>query len=986
MKKLLLSAIVGALLLVSAPVFAQQIPAGRCPIGQGGATSGFYAADCPFIDVTAPPYRAVFNGVANVGTAIQAAIDAVPSGGTARIFIPCGNRVGIVTASINMRRGVSLESCIGGEDQGDVEAARSGAVLKWAGAAGAPGAGNPIINMKGVNHSGVKGLILDCDSVVECYGIRYWSDNNPTSSYNYIYNVLVLNMQIGLVIGSPTATAPPGLTCEGQFTISNCAQADNLDIYDFNVKGDPTNTTGVGIHVNDGNGGQSSLWRTGNFQHVAMGFRFVWNNGHIVVQGFNGGNPVGVKAFFKFEENLLGPPMLINNETEGSWDYAVDDQMLIAGAGIPGYRYAHVWQYNGWNNPVRCAGNSYIISIGNNGGGAGNAWTAGGNCRVISMFDSTNLPETTTSPWTTAGSGQVSSWGNINAQMLLQTQNLIAGAIPAGLEIGSGNLAASSTATDGRLTLGSDGAVRFTRAGTGGGATVSLTGASLGVGTYPSGAGVGDLYSSRSTTAGAIFLGSDSTAYLYRAAGIFNIAGMMPRISVNQLATMNAIAGTNLQIEGTNATNNRVQLDAFGGGAFFTAARANNTGSSPSVLVANDQIGGFNFHGFAGTAATMNGPSASFRGFAAGTWSVSNWGSYAEIATTPNSSTTMAAVARFEQSGGITVPPAVTGGDKGAGTINVSGGFYINGSAISGTSMTTNTVLGNATGSTAAPTNLAMPSCSASASALIWTTNTGFGCSSTLAALNVAQSFTADQTVTTNFRVGSASNPLLNLSKAGISGGVTLTGASQGTLVYNITGGATDQKNWDFNCGSTTCVFRAVDDAYGAAANAWLITRGAGATIASFGIPNGVFTVSDATDTTSTASGSLRTAGGLAATKAITAGTGYRLASTLMVSSTAPTIASGFCTSPTVPNANGTAAFTVNVGSACAGSTGVITMPTAATGWVCSAYNITTPATNVVNQTAGTTTSVTVTNYVRTTGVAGNFTSSDVLRFQCSAY
>lgn len=44
--------------------------------------------------------------------------------------------------------------------------------------------------------------------------------------------------------------------------------------------------------------------------------------------------------------------------------------------------------------------------------------------------------------------------------------------------------------------------------------------------------------------------------------------------------------------------------------------------------------------------------------------------------------------------------------------------------------MATNTVKGNATASTATPTDLAVPSCSAATSALTWTTSSGFGCNS----------------------------------------------------------------------------------------------------------------------------------------------------------------------------------------------------------------------------------------------------------------
>lgn len=105
----------------------------------------------------------------------------------------------------------------------------------------------------------------------------------------------------------------------------------------------------------------------------------------------------------------------------------------------------------------------------------------------------------------------------------------------------------------------------------------------------------------------------------------------------------------------------------------------------------------------------------------------------------------------------------------------------------------------------------------------------------------------------------------------------------------------------------------------------------------------------------------------------------------LVNSATAPTVASGFCTSPTIPASNGNWAFTINVGSACAASTGTLTMPTAAHGWACNADDVTTPATNSVRQTGGTTTTVVLTNYARTTGIAANFTSSDVIEVFCHA-
>lgn len=122
------------------------------------------------------------------------------------------------------------------------------------------------------------------------------------------------------------------------------------------------------------------------------------------------------------------------------------------------------------------------------------------------------------------------------------------------------------------------------------------------------------------------------------------------------------------------------------------------------------------------------------------------------------------------------------------------------------------------------------------------------------------------------------------------------------------------------------------------------------------------------------------TAGGVALSSIL-------LPSKLLHSATAPTIASGLCTSPSISASNGNAAFAITVGSSCTGvSTGTLTLPTATTGWVCHFNNVTNPATSTPSQTGGSTTSVTFTNYARTTGLAADFTAADSIRVMCAAY
>lgn len=104
-----------------------------------------------------------------------------------------------------------------------------------------------------------------------------------------------------------------------------------------------------------------------------------------------------------------------------------------------------------------------------------------------------------------------------------------------------------------------------------------------------------------------------------------------------------------------------------------------------------------------------------------------------------------------------------------------------------------------------------------------------------------------------------------------------------------------------------------------------------------------------------------------------------------IISQTAPTLASGGCTSAAMVSNNGTARFTAGVGTSCSGSQPLVfTLPATTTGWNCYAQNTSNSATSVPAQSSAiSTTSVTITNYARTTGLAAAWTDADVIVVSC---
>jgi hypothetical protein len=122
-----------------------------------------------------------------------------------------------------------------------------------------------------------------------------------------------------------------------------------------------------------------------------------------------------------------------------------------------------------------------------------------------------------------------------------------------------------------------------------------------------------------------------------------------PKINLNAASLPAAQTGTVLQVGNADSTATRIEADGFGASAYFSGIRKDGTNASPTTLQSGDEIGGFNGWGYNGTAVV--GPQASFRTFAKQNWSVGANGTYADIAATPNGSTTLTEVAYFSTAG-----------------------------------------------------------------------------------------------------------------------------------------------------------------------------------------------------------------------------------------------------------------------------------------------------------------------------------------------
>jgi hypothetical protein len=104
----------------------------------------------------------------------------------------------------------------------------------------------------------------------------------------------------------------------------------------------------------------------------------------------------------------------------------------------------------------------------------------------------------------------------------------------------------------------------------------------------------------------------------------------------------------------------------------------------------------------------------------------------------------------------------------------------------------------------------------------------------------------------------------------------------------------------------------------------------------------------------------------------------------LLYSPTAPTISSGFGTSPSIVGLNGTATFNISIGSGGTATNGVVALPTATNGWTCFATDVTTQSATVfiTKQISSGTGSATLANF-NTSGAQAAWAANDILFVNC---
>ncbi|MCK1460647.1 hypothetical protein IVB34_20305 [Bradyrhizobium sp. 2] len=265
-----------------------------------------------------------------------------------------------------------------------------GTTLKWTGVVS-----GDVLLMFGTFKGVISNINVDCNSVSDCAGIHYDSNNSPPSSYNTIENVTLTRGHYGLLVGNRGTSHPTPVACNSNPSQSGCYEMDFLTFRNFLIFGTCADTTAVGIHVNSYFALQQSTIDTGNIQCANIGIRNVSSAGaNTIIKNVVGGSVVGASpTLFQTDAGGAQGYNLWNNESEGGWTYAVHDSGC-SGSGTN----TESWISNGWNNPVLVDGCQTITETASGSGGI--TKTVGGSAVVYTSGSNTTA-------WTPSGSGIV---------------------------------------------------------------------------------------------------------------------------------------------------------------------------------------------------------------------------------------------------------------------------------------------------------------------------------------------------------------------------------------------------------------------------------------------------------------------------------------------------------------------------------------------------------------------------------------------------
>jgi hypothetical protein len=168
-----------------------------------------------------------------------------------------------------------------------------------------------------------------------------------------------------------------------------------------------------------------------------------------------------------------------------------------------------------------------------------------------------------------------------------------------------------------------------------------------------------------------------NTIPLNNTANVFSAA---QSIITNLAAFPTPDTGALLSLGNLDGVVTRVELTSAGSSSVVSGRTSLGTLAAPTTLINGTLMMSYNAHGYDGTS-WATAASGAVHVYAEGTWSNTSHPTEVCDATTPIGSTTIVDVLCTHNDGGVTVG-SPTGGDKGAGSINV-GSAFVNGVAVS---------------------------------------------------------------------------------------------------------------------------------------------------------------------------------------------------------------------------------------------------------------------------------------------------------------